>query len=724
MNVKYLYLILFLAPVSGLCQSTIDKIGIGLEHIGGFGMEFTDASKTMRPFEGTSLDENGYPQSDFRTVVFDARPCCPWLGSVDDPDAFVPALMAGTYKLSFNGQATITSIGDPVLIQNKKYDATTNLTTVDIVVQKGNWLVYLAFANTKRTEASATNTGVTNLRLLRPGYHNRPGNLFRQEFINAVSHFPVIRFMDFVDTNNTNPDFPGVTEWADRVLPSHARLRGAPWEYVIELANITQKDIWINIPVAATDSYVQSLAQLLRDNLHQDAVIYFEYSNEVWNPGFTQYDYNLAAAKAEIQTEIDGVAATTLNDDAGQCDRNDETLWGGRRYVKRMKEIGDIFIETFSPGSRSSFETKIRPVFSWQIGGWIPYYSCVLTWFENVYGGGSVKEHFYGLAGAAYVNAEGAAANATPAQLLAAMISNSEAGRGKKRDTPTSWTTGEGKIGLAEIADIFQIKVLQYETGPDNGGGSATNVRNRIKANRAPGMKDLLLHDLGTNWFDDNLIHGDLAMYFVLCSSYTRYGSWGATEELENMHTPKLKAIYELAGIVEDNEGPTFPGNVSATMSGTDAILTWTEATDNVAVTHYRISDNTGALATVLASEALTVTLADYPAANLGKLQVTAVDAQNNVSGFNSVTTGIEEDQTDRVLTVFPNPFSDSVTVMFNRGGQLVITDMLGQEVFRKQVRKSTEKVLLPLQHLPDGVFYIEMIYDGGRSVARRIVKR
>ena len=102
-----------------VCQPTSNKIGMGLGGIGGFSMEFIDASKTMRSFDGASLDENGYPQSDFQVVVFDMRPCCPWLGSVDDPNKFVPELMAGTYKLSFNGQANITSIGDPVSMQNK-----------------------------------------------------------------------------------------------------------------------------------------------------------------------------------------------------------------------------------------------------------------------------------------------------------------------------------------------------------------------------------------------------------------------------------------------------------------------------------------------------------------------------------------------------------------------------------------------------------------------------
>ena len=168
-------------------------------------------------------------------------------------------------------------------------------------------------------------------------------------------------------------------------------------------------------------------------------------------------------------------------------------------------------------------------------------------------------------------------------------------------------------------------------------------------------------------------------MYFVLCSSYTRYGSWGATEEVENMHTPKLKAVYELSGIVEDEEGPTFPANVSSRMDGNNAVVTWSEATDNVGVTHYRISDNTGALATILASEETKVILNDYPSANLASIKVTAFDAFNNPSGFNGTITAIEKYTEDEAVRIFPNPFSESVIVEYSQDAQISIIDLLGR---------------------------------------------
>src|SRR6266850_1064472 len=66
---------------------------------------------------------------------------------------------------------------------------------------------------------------------------------------------------------------------------------------------------------------------------------------------------------------------------------------------------------------------------------------------------------------------------------------------------------------LHAVAQDFGLKHVVYEGGPDNGGGSTTNVGSRILANRDPGMKDLIEHDMRDNWFGRG---GDLYMYFAL----------------------------------------------------------------------------------------------------------------------------------------------------------------------------------------------------------------
>ena len=56
--------------------------------------------------------------------------------------------------------------------------------------------------------------------------------------------------MDYENTNNNTQ-----VNWSDRTLPSAATQQtanGGAWEYAVELANATNKDMWINIPEGAT----------------------------------------------------------------------------------------------------------------------------------------------------------------------------------------------------------------------------------------------------------------------------------------------------------------------------------------------------------------------------------------------------------------------------------------------------------------------------------------
>jgi hypothetical protein len=70
-------------------------------------------------------------------------------------------------------------------------------------------------------------------------------------------------------------------------------------------------------------------------------------------------------------------------------------------------------------------------------------------------------------------------------------------------------------------------------------------VANRIRANRDPGIRDVILHDAKDNWFARG---GDLYMYFSHCSAYSRHGCWGLSEDIANVATPKWAAIHDLVG--------------------------------------------------------------------------------------------------------------------------------------------------------------------------------
>jgi len=525
-------------------QSYANKIGVDLDGLGDSNRSkpLIDLGKTLRGWDivgekkRTTIDDHGWPTTDASSVFFDIRPFGAWAPPMDDPDKFQPD-WSGTYKLSFQGQATLDFVEETSLqVQNQKYDPATNLTTADIIVPQGTGLLCIAFKETKRTPDSAAGSGITQVHLIRPGYSPDTKAIFTDEFLASLKPFAVLRFMDWLQTNH-NPGFYGdpghhALNWADRHVPDDATQAdygnkyGVAWEYVVELAKASGKDIWINIPIAATDDYVKNLAQMLKQQLPPTTNIYIEHSNEVWNFSFPQYSYNKMAAIDEVKQ-----GGSKLNSDG---EKNEE-VWTHRRHAKRLIEIGDIFRDAFG----SADAARIRPVYaSWVISA-KPHYEDVLSWVDKTYG--PPKNYFYALAGAAYFDIAKAPKDADVPTLLKTMQASSDA-------------HVKDRLALQEIADHYGLKNFQYEIGPDVGGGKTENIANRIQSNRDPAMKDLILHDAKDNWFAHG---GDLYMYFSFCSSSSRHGCWGLSEDIANLNTPKWQAIYELTGTAPPAPTPT-----------------------------------------------------------------------------------------------------------------------------------------------------------------------
>ncbi len=511
------------------------RLGIELDGIGDGdrARPFADVAKTLRPWAkiggqgAVPLDAAGWPTSDALTVLFDIRPAYAWAPPIDDPDKFQPD-WSGEYAFAFTGQATLAVREDNSLhIVGQRYEAGSNTTTGKIVVPKGAGLLILAFTNTRRTPKDAPGTGITNLRVMRPGYTLASKEVFTREFAQSLAPFSTLRYMDWLDTNH-NPGFYGDTghhalDWKDRRLVSDATQQsdggkyGVAWETVAALANQTNKDLWINIPVAATDDYVTQLAKMLKRDVKPGLNIYVEHSNEVWNFGFPQYIYNKLAAIDEVKR-----GGSPLNNDGSK----DEETWTHRRHAKRLIEIARLFEAQFGKGS---LNTRIRPVYaSWLISP-DAHYKDVLQWAAKTYGPPST--YFYAVADAAYYNAEKAAPTASVTQILDAMRTNSD-DNSRFRDA------------IAKIAASYGLKHFQYEVGPDTGGGKTENVANRIRANRDPRIKEIMLHDARDNWWAKG---GDLYMVFSHVSAYSRHGCWGLSEDSADLHTPKWQAIYELA---------------------------------------------------------------------------------------------------------------------------------------------------------------------------------
>ena len=516
-------------PVAKLVGIELDGLGDG-----GRARPFVDLARTLRPWtkpsssDAAPVDPNGWPTSDATTVLFDIRPAFAWAPPIDDPNAFQPD-WSGRYPFSFQGQATIQITEGPGChIENVQYDPARNQTTGQFLVEKNSGILVVSFTGSRRTPESPVGSGFTALRVIRPGYFLESEDIFTREFIQSRQPFAVLRYMDWLDTNH-QPGFYGdaghhALEWSARrradaaTQVSTGETYGVAWEYIVALANQTHKNLWINIPVAATDAYVQALAEFLKDTLDPDLAIYIEHSNEVWNFGFPQYTYNKLAAIEEVKR-----GGSPLNADS----TTDEETWARRRHAKRVVEIGKTFRAAFGVNGIS----RIRPIYaSWVIFPG-PYYDEVLDWVSKTYG--PAKDQFYGVAGAAYFNIEKASETATPEQLIDAMRTSSD-------------DNLKFRTEIQAVALKHGLKHCQYEVGPDVGGGKTINVGNRIQANRHPRMRELLLHDARDNWFDKG---GDLYMIFSHCSTYSRYGAWGLSDDIHNLTTPKWLAVQEITGI-------------------------------------------------------------------------------------------------------------------------------------------------------------------------------
>ena len=413
-----------LAPTSSVQAGGPLGLGVGGAVPNAGERLFADAMKTSRgPWRSISdlsvevaEDGTNSPLSDAQIVVWDG------VGEI-----------AGTYRLVFKGKATVSNSRGAAFSggytengvnYTGTYNSTTNTTTATVTLTEpsGTPAFVLSFRNTRRNGALALgasgNGGISDVRFMRP---NALGSAtpyaetttFTSQIKTGLSKVSVLRVMDLTNTNANE-----TVNWADRTLPAGRQFRffngykaGAAWEYAVQLANETNRDLWICIPAMAsgnsptqTGSYIYKLAQLIRNGsdgvqpyangytgtktypgLASGRKLYVEFSNEVWNPGtpFTQNRQNKSAALAEVAAGNSPLAydGTTSSE---------EFRLARRRVGKRIKEISDIFRAVWGDAAMPpNANATVRPVLMWQYGNSSQTASDPLTFLHEFYGNGN-----------------------------------------------------------------------------------------------------------------------------------------------------------------------------------------------------------------------------------------------------------------------------------------------------------------------------------------------
>ena len=492
--------------------------GVNLEYVEDWrpGMMFSDLLKQSRGWDRVSggpaaVDAQGWPTEDAQSILVIGESS--WA-------------LGGTYTISFNGQATISAAVGSFAVRNQSYNAGTNLTTAEVAVPDGTAEIWLRLTNTRRTNTASTNTGVTNVTFIRPGYAADGSQVFGNEFLTAISRFQLFRTMNAVNTNDNTPNYPDQTEWNERKTPDYAtqtannvagsvEKTGVAWEYLIQLANQTDSDIWVNIPVSASDSYITNLARLLRDGnaatapLKPNLKLYVEWSNEIWNGQFPSRNYQIALARAQGVDDFELVS-------------------------KRTVEISNIFRGVFGASAINQQVRVLLPGQIANIGTYRPDYIA-----QNY---GPVSNYIYGIAGAPYFNAGTVNTSGSVDQILAAM-SASINGEGRSQ-----------KLDIINLAKQYGIKALCYEGGPDNGGGDQANVPNRIAANFDVRITEMMVRDVTSQWWD---LGGDVFMQYKLASRYDKNGMWGVSTRHNALDGVKWDAVAQITGQQPTTSTPT-----------------------------------------------------------------------------------------------------------------------------------------------------------------------
>ncbi|MGV6819177.1 MAG: calcium-binding protein [Parvularcula sp.] len=361
------------------------------------------------------------------------------------------------------------------------------------------------------------------------------GEWFLPEFLEKIQDFRVLRFMDWQETNgNTEID------WADRLTMEAARFspgggeaKGVPVELQVALANEVRADPWFNIPHQATDDYVRQFATYVRDHLGDGLIARFEFSNEVWNSKFDQYDWAVEKAVSDL-----GMPTSEIQQAARQA------------YGIRAAEVAKIVAEVFGD------ETGNRAL--------------------NVFGTQSAFKgaERFALDAVDYVAAGYEAPRDAPFHVyaIAPYIGNGLGSKFLKEDVAL-WMT-EGQAGFDHAIDFLRTGtigqtlakmagVVAYHSGIAEGLGwqleayeGGQNIVDRIFLNgqqdqaRIDFFNDLVrspeFGTLYTEYFEvwrDN--GGGLMAHFTDISQPGRYGSLGLWDSVFSGNTPRADALID-----------------------------------------------------------------------------------------------------------------------------------------------------------------------------------
>lgn len=426
---------------------------------------------------------------------------------------------SGDWVILYDGTGTIDySAGDGTLIDstpNRHVLRITTPTTAGIIISI--------------TATNASPNHVRNIRVIPPGgictaniFQHVDGSgqcsgdylsyeagyatiRFLPQFLDSIKNYSVLRFKDWQSTDSSSQ-----VNWSDRPVTTQSNWvadrptqPGVPVEIIVELANKLNKDIWVNMPHQASDTYVDSFADYVFANLNANLNVYLEYSNECWNSIFSQAAY----------CEAQGIADPTINGAGGT--NFDKQM---RYYSQRSVDVFSIWRTAFGAsagrikccmGTQAASTGVTDLVMLWQDANLDTDFLSMAPYF-----GGSLSEGSFANSDEVFVAIDGSGGGSITEAL----------GRSDNQ---------------VSKADTYGVGLNCYEGGQHlTGGGSLFNSVNN----------DARMYTRYTTYL--NALQNDSVSVFVHfqnCSVYGSSGRWGALEYLEEplAEAPKYDALMD-----------------------------------------------------------------------------------------------------------------------------------------------------------------------------------
>ena len=437
-----------------------------------------------------ALDAHGWV-TRLEPDCFAETPLCTISGG-HYPGGTYTVLWDGTGQLEFGGSATLAESGDHRL-------------TIEVDPAKGPiWL---------RVVATDPADYLKHLRVILPGhettYQTEP---FRPGFLKMWRGMACLRFMDWMKTNGSTQQ-----QWSQRPTMEDATWTGAgiPVEVMIDLANRLDADPWFCMPHLADDEYVRQFAELVKAKLEPERQVWIEYSNEVWNGQFAQSRW----------AGEQGIAK-------GFAEKPWEAGW--RFCAWRSVQVFGIWEEVFGGTDR------LRRVLPTQAAN--PYVTERIVEFQDAY------QHADAVAVAPYISFN------IPRQ-----------GKDLTADEVASWTVEqvldeveqkrlpqciEWMQGQRQVADKYGLGLVAYEGGQHfvgvGGGENNEQLTTLLQAANA----DPRMEDLYRRYFEAWTANGGgLFCYFTSISGWSKWGSWGLLQYLDEPaeQSPKFRAVMAAA---------------------------------------------------------------------------------------------------------------------------------------------------------------------------------